>query len=118
MNYLSDHPKTSQFVVLIIVFFFLCYFITPSEGNVLWRLPSLISGLPLIITEGVSYLMYEFMPIEIFDPEIEEYEERPIVKEITRAFSRAVLFCIQFIREILVGGVKTIVASCPRHSKS
>ena len=110
MNYLSDHPKTSQFVVLIIVFFFLCYFITPSEGNVLWRLPSLISGLPLIITEGVSYLMYEFMPIEIFDPEIEEYEERPIVKEITRAFSRAVLFCIQFIREILVGGVKTIVA--------
>ena len=54
--------------------------------------------------------MFEWWPIEIYDPEIEEYEQKPLVQEITRAISRGMLFSIEFIREILLGGKKTIVA--------
>ena len=50
------------------------------------------------------------MLIEIYDPELEEFEESALIKELTRGFSRGVLFCIDLIREILLGGVKTIVA--------
>jgi len=109
MNYLINHPKLSQFIVLIGAFFFLCYFITPSETNILWRFPPLIAQLPIIITESVDFLMFEFMPIEVFDPEIEEFEQKPLFKEITRAIARGILFSIDLIREILLGGVKTIV---------
>ena len=109
MRYLINHPKLSQFTVLIGVFFFLCYFITPSETNILWRFPPLIAQLPIIITESVDFLMFEFMPIEVFDPEIEEFEQKPLFKEITRAIARGILFSIDLIREILLGGVKTIV---------
>ena len=108
-NYISNNKKLTQFVVLLGIFFSLCLLISPSDSNILWRFPPLIAGLPLLINDCVSYLMYEFMPIEIYDPEIEEYEERPLIKEVTRALSSAVLFCIQVIREILLGGVKTIV---------
>jgi len=108
-NYISNNKKLTQFVVLLVIFFSLCFLISPSDSNILWRFPPLIAGLPLLINDCVSYLMYEFMPIEIYDPEIEEYEERPLIKEVTRALSSAVLFCIQVIREILLGGVKTIV---------
>ena len=86
----------------------LCVVIKPSEANFLWRFPPLIAGLPYLINDCVSYLMYDFLPIDIYDPEIEEFEQST-VEEITRAISSAVLFCIQAIREILVGGVKTIV---------
>ncbi len=105
----SKNNQLIQFFILIIIFLLLCHFITPSENNIFWRLPPLIAGLPFIINDAVSYLMYEFMPIEIYDPDIEEYEERPLIKEITRSISNIILFCIQFIREILIGGVKTIV---------
>ena len=59
---------------------------------------------------SVEYMMFEWMPVEIYNVEIEEYEKSALLKEITRSISRALLFCIEFIREILVGGVKTIVA--------
>jgi len=110
MGELSRHTKLLQFITLLAVFFFLCFSVDPSENNVLWRLPSYLAGVPLIINDAINYLMFDWMPIEIFDPEIEEYEESALLKEITRSFSRALLFCIEFIREILLGGVKTIVA--------
>ncbi|MDC1481769.1 ABC transporter permease subunit [Ascidiaceihabitans sp.] len=53
--------------------------------------------------------MYDWFPVEIYDPELEEYETSALVRELTRGFSRGVLFCIEFVREILLGGVKTIV---------
>ena len=109
MNFFINYPKLSQFVILLILFSLLCIFINPSENNFLWRFPSLIAGLPHLINDSVNYLMYDFMPIEVYDPEIEEYEERPLVKEFTRTLSGIILFCIVFIREILIGGVKTIV---------
>jgi|TARA_B110000438_G_scaffold283068_1_gene310719 glycine betaine/proline transport system permease protein len=101
--------KRVQLVGLIIVFFVLCLIIEPSETNILWRFPSLLAQLPIIINESVDFLMFEFMPIEVFDPEIEEFEDKPLFKEITRAIARGISFSIDLIREILLGGVKTIV---------
>ncbi len=109
MKLISLYPKLSQLVILLILFSLLCIFINPSEDNFLWRFPSLIAGLPHLINDSVNYLMYDFMPIEVYDPEIDDYEERPLIKEFTRTLSGIILFCIVFIREILIGGVKTIV---------
>ncbi len=76
MDYLSKFYKKNnkllQFFILLIIFFLLCNFVTQSEDNIFWRLPPLIAGLPLIINDAASYLMYEFMPIDIYDPDIEE----------------------------------------------
>jgi glycine betaine/proline transport system permease protein len=49
------------------------------------------------------------MPIEIYDPEIEEFEQSPLIQEVTRSISGVILFFIELIREIFIGGVKTIV---------
>ena len=101
--------KSLQFALLLVVFTLLCLLIEPAEGNPLWRLPPLIAKLPLIINDSVNYLMFEWWPIEVYDPEIEEYEQRPLVKELTRSISGLFLFLIEFVREVLLGGVKTIV---------
>jgi glycine betaine/proline transport system permease protein len=109
MSYITEHPKLAQFALLLATFFLLYFNINPTDG-VLWRLPSLLTSLPGIVNDAVEFLMFEWWPIEIYDPEIEEYEETALLKEITRSFSRSILFCIELIREILLGGVKTIVA--------
>ena len=103
------NAKAIQLLITVVIFLLLYFLIKPSENNFLWRLPPLIAGLPFLINDFVSYLMYDFMPIEIYDPDIDDFEDSPIIKEITRSISSAVLFCIQVIREVLVGGVKTIV---------
>ena len=64
----------------------------------------------MVINNAVDYLMFEWWPIEVYDPEIEEYEEKPLIRQFTRSISGAVLFLIEFVREILLGGVKTIVS--------
>jgi glycine betaine/proline transport system permease protein len=110
MSNVVKHSKLLQFALLLGVFFFLCLIISPSDHNYLWRLPPLIKGLPLLINNVVDYLMFEWMPIEVYDPDIEEFEQKPLLKEVTRAVSRSMLFSIELIREILLGGVKTIVA--------
>lgn len=110
MDYLKSHPKLVQFVLLLVVFFALCAGISPSEGNILWRLPPLIKDFPLLINSSAEFLMFEWWPIEIYDPEIDEYEQKPLAQEVTRSISRGMLFCIDFVREILLGGKKTIVA--------
>jgi len=110
MNYASKHSKLLQFFFLLVVFLLLCQFIPPSENNFLWRLPSLFKDLPYIINDAVQFLMYEWMPIEVFDPELEEYESKPLFREVTRSISSAVLFIIIVVRDVFLGGVKTIVA--------
>ena len=110
MEFFAKNPKLSQFFGLLAVFFALYFSISPSETNMLWRLPSLFACFPAAINVFVEYLMYDWMPIEIYDPELEDYEESALIKEVTRGFSRGVLFCIELIRDILLGGVKTIVA--------
>ncbi len=110
MNYLSRHPQLAQFAALLVVFFILYFAISPSENNILWRLPAFLAAVPEMLNNSVEFVMFEWMPIETYNPEIEDYEESALMIEITRSISRAVLFCIEFIREILVGGQKTIVA--------
>ena len=101
--------KFLQFFVLLIIFALLCVGISPADGSYLWRLPPLIEQLPGIINDSVRYIMFEWWPIEIYDPDIEEFEQKPLMKEFTRVFSGIILFLIEFIREIFLGGVKTIV---------
>ena len=110
MHYLTKHPKLLQFIFLLVVFLLLCQFIAPSENNFLWRFPPLIKDLPYLINDTVEYFMFEWMPIEIYDPEIEEFEQSPLIQEVTRTISGVILFFIELIREIFIGGVKTIVA--------
>ncbi len=101
--------KYLQFLLLIAIFLLLCLLIPESDGNWLWRLPPLFSQLPLIINNSVDYMMFEWWPIEVYDPDIEEYEQKPLLREITRGISSVVLFLIELVREIMLGGVKTIV---------
>jgi len=101
--------KYLQFIALLIIFTLLAQTIAPDENNPLWRLPSLLAAFPLMINDGISYMMFEWWPIEIYDPDIEEFEEKPLVREFTRVVSGFILFMIEFIREIMLGGAKTIV---------
>jgi glycine betaine/proline transport system permease protein len=110
MNYISKHPQQAQFAGLLIVFFLLCIAIEPSENNFLWRLPAFLAWVPETLNKSVEFIMFEWIPIQTYNVEIEDYEESALMIEITRSISRSVLFCIEFIREILVGGQKTIVA--------
>ncbi len=110
MQFYSKHPKTVQFAMLVVAFLLLCVSITPSETNYLWRLPALFSKLPTLINDSVRYLMFDWMLIEVYDPEIQEHEQKPLFREVTRSISSAFLFIIIFVREIFLGGVKTIVA--------
>ena len=102
--------KTGQLVALLAVFSVLCVLVSPSESNPLWRLPPLLKQLPFAINDGVQFLLFEWWPISVYDPVIEEHEQKPLFREITRALSSAILFVINVVREILLGGVKTIVS--------
>jgi glycine betaine/proline transport system permease protein len=99
-----------QFAVLVAVFVVLCKVIPAEKGNYFWRLPHLIAGWPDQIHEAVRYLMFEWLLIDIYDLDLEEYEASPLLKESTCGFSAIVLFCIEILRELLLGGVNTIVA--------
>jgi glycine betaine/proline transport system permease protein len=79
------------------------WFFGEPETTSFWELPR-------VVTEFANFLMYEWFPVEIYDPDIEEFEDSALIFEITRGISATLLFAIDFIREILLGGVKTIVA--------
>ncbi len=102
--------KLLHFTILLGIFFLLCFVIDESETSFFWRFPPLISWLPFLINDIIEFLLNEWMPIEFYDADVEEYKTRPLVLQITRVISRSMLFCIEFIREILLGGVETIVA--------
>ena len=110
MNNSTKHPKLLQFAFLLVVFFSFCFTINPSENNIIWRLPPLIKGFPLWIDSIMEYLMFEWLPIQVYDPEIEEFEQKPLLKEITRSLSYSINFLILFLRDILLGGVDTIAS--------
>ncbi|MCP4875589.1 MAG: ABC transporter permease subunit [Gammaproteobacteria bacterium] len=110
MNIPDKNSKAVQFAILLAVFFILCFLIGPSESNYLWRLPPLLKELPTVINDSVQFVMFDWFPIEVYDPDIEDFEEKPLFSEITRTISSSFLFVITFIREIFLGGTKTIVA--------
>ena len=131
MELIKKYPKAIQWIFLLIVFFGLCFAIQIPEGyefakagtefidkdkldqtkySVFWRLPSFIAWMPGWLNDSVYFLLNDWFPIEYFDSSIQETRSRPLVLHITRLISSTMLFLIQFIREILIGGVDTIVA--------
>ena len=78
------------------------WFFGEPESTSFWELPR-------VVTEFANFLMYQWFPVEIYDPEIEEFEDSALIFEITRGISATLLFAIDFVREILLGGIKTIV---------
>ena len=131
MEVIKKYPKAIQWIFLLIIFFGLCFAIQIPEGyefakagtefidkdkldqtkySVFWRLPAFIAWMPGWINDSVYFLLNEWLPIEYFDSSIQETKSRPLVLHITRLISSTMLFLIQFIREILIGGVDTIVA--------
>lgn len=102
--------KPVRIGALLAVFAVLCLAIAPAEGNWLWRLPPLLEALPYGINDAVQYLMFDWMPVQVYDPVIEDYEEKPLLREVTGAVSAAILFVVNLVREFFLGGVKTIVA--------
>ncbi len=131
MEIIKKYPKAIQWIFLFIIFFGLCFAIQIPEGyefakagtefidkdkldqtkySVFWRLPAFIAWMPGWINDSVYFLLNEWFPIEYFDSSIQETKSRPLVLHITRLISSSMLFLIQLIREILIGGVDTIVA--------
>ena len=80
------------------------------EFSALWRLPPLLAWLPIWVNDSMFFLLNDWMPLEFFDANIGEYKTRPLVLQITRMISASILFLIQAFREILIGGVETVVA--------
>jgi len=76
----------------------------------LWRLPPYLGWLPMWVNDSLFFLLEDWMPIEIWDADLKETTTRPLVLHITRMLSAFLTFLIEFIREILIGGVKTVVA--------
>ena len=116
-NITTNITNTRLGYVAIFVAFILLYFsIGPSNGF-LWRLPEIFLGggfsfwqVPALINDSVDYLISEWLPIEVYQKEFDDYEESTVLTEITRAFSGAIEFLINLVRELILGGVKTIVA--------
>ena len=106
---LFKQKKSLQFILLLVIFYLLNHFIVPAESNVLWRLPPLLKWFPLYINDSIGYLMFEWWPIEVYDPDIQEFEQKPLVSQFTRVISGFILFQIELIREIMLGGAKTVV---------
>ena len=109
MDFFKDHPKLTTFGALLVAFFLLVALVPQDENNILWRFPALIAWLPGWINDSAEFLMFDFMPVQIYDADLEEYETSALLREITRGFSGVILVMIEFIREILIGGKKTIV---------
>ena len=80
------------------------------EYNFLWRIPPLLGWLPIWVNDSMFFLLNDWLPMEFWDPDVEKYKTRPLILQLTRVISGSILFLIEFIREILIGGIKTIVA--------
>lgn len=110
MRYFAEH-KWTQFVALLAVFYALVMVIDPATGGNLWRLPETRFWLlPDVVNNGLKFLINDFWVVDVYDAELDITEESTMMKEFTRALSGAVLFSINLIRELMLGGVKTVVA--------
>jgi len=78
--------------------------------DTLWRLPPLLGWLPIWVNDSLFFLLEDWMPIEIWDADLKETTTRPLGLQNTRMISASMLFLIELIREILIGGIKTVVA--------
>lgn len=110
MHYFTQH-KWIQFVALLAVFYGLVMAIDPATGGNLWRLQETRFWLlPDVVNDGLKFLINDFWVVDVYDAELDLSEQSTMMKEFTRALSGAILFSINLIRELLLGGVKTVVA--------
>ena len=77
--------------------------------NFLWRLPPWLGWLPIWINDVLQFLLNDWWEIEFWDSDLGDYKARPLMLHVTRFISATLLFFIEFVREILIGGVKTVV---------
>ncbi len=101
--------KSLQFLLLVVVFMLLYHLIPHTEGNWLWRLPPLFKELPSLINSSVDYVMFDWWPVQVWDADLEEYEDKAMMRQVTRFISDKVRFLIELVRELILGGQKTIV---------
>ena len=78
--------------------------------DVFWRLPPILGWLPIWIYDSLFFLMNEWMPMEFWNEDIQEFRTQPLLLQITRNLTSFMTFLIELIREILLGGVETIVS--------
>ena len=70
------NSRPQQFLLLFFIFL-ISYFIVPeSEGNYLWRLPSLFKDFPLWINNLIYSALYDWFPLKVWDPVFEMYEKK------------------------------------------
>ena len=55
--------------------------------DALWRLPPLLGWLPIWVNDSLFFLLEDWMPIEIWDADLQETTTRPLVLQITRMIS-------------------------------
>ena len=100
MQYFIEN-KWTQFVALFVVFYALIIAIDPATGGNLWRLQETIFwALPDVVNDFLKFLINDFWVVEVYDVELDLTEETTMMKQVTRAMSGTVLFCINLIREV------------------
>ena len=92
------------------VYFFLGKEVRYYAFDVFWRLPPLLGWLPIWINDSLFFLMNDWMPMEFWNEDTQEFKTRPLVLQISRTLTASMTFLIELIREILLGGLETIVA--------
>ena len=66
--------------------------------------------MPFILQDFSQYLIFDFWLTPVYDPEIEDYEDYGRVRLFTRAIGVTLLFLINLVRELLIGGFETVVS--------
>ena len=89
INLESCSPSASNVTTFLAPSLFTWLFGEP-ESTSFWELPR-------VLTEFANFLMYEWIPVEIYDPDIEEFEDSALIFEMTRGVSAALLFAIDFV---------------------
>lgn len=67
-------------------------------------------NIPSYIHQFAQYLMFDFMLVDHYNANTRRYEEWALVRVITRSIADSIQFLIILVREILMGGFKSIVS--------
>ena len=65
--------------------------------DVFWRLPPLLGWLPIWINDSLFFLMNEWMPMEFWNEDTQEFKTRPLVLQISRNLTAFMTFLIELL---------------------